>query len=285
MDWNVECESLGDVGTLVGKVYLRCAGWLWQRLQACQSILPGSGAEGGPHIFNTDSAILETQEPRKDLPCTATPVKPTLGFDLKFHAGYEVSIPLKELVGEQNLLTMIYRVTPENHKDEPVYMSQRVHVPEIDDNAHGDAYLQGSFDVGEGKYHVDWLMRDRTERVCSAFWDIDASLTPKDKPVALEIRPEHRIEHRYGAFQRRAAHRKGATGRRAERQSNYELRAAGLCGGGFASPGHQRSDFHSARYRARAAHRQVLDCRLQPSVAAGGVPAGRFNANRFPGVG
>jgi hypothetical protein len=154
-----------------------------------QTVLLGSGPAGVVNIINTDSAVLESQETRKDLPCNATPVKPVLGFDLKFHAGYEVNVPLKELAGTQNLLTMVYRVTPVNHPDEPVYMSQRVHVPEIDDNAHGDAYLQGSFDVGEGKYHVDWLMRDRTERVCSAFWDIDASVPAKDRPVTLEIPP------------------------------------------------------------------------------------------------
>jgi hypothetical protein len=154
-----------------------------------QSILPGSGPAGETHLFNTDAAVLESQEARKDLPCTATPVKPTLGFDLKFHSGYEVNVPLKELAGSQNLLTMIFRVTPADHKDEPVYMSQRVKVPEIEEGAHGDAYLQGSFDVGEGKYHVDWLMRDRAERVCSAFWDIDAVIPPKDKPVTLDIQP------------------------------------------------------------------------------------------------
>ena len=53
---------------------------------------------------------------------------------------------------------------------------------------------------GEGKYHVDWLMRDRTERVCSSYWDIDASLPPKDKQVALEIRPGEVTSDRHGAF-------------------------------------------------------------------------------------
>jgi hypothetical protein len=155
-----------------------------------QSILPGSGPAGETHLFNTDAAVLESQEARKDLPCTATPVKPTLGFDLKFHSGYEVNVPLKELAGSQNLLTMIFRVTPAGRKDAPVYLSQRVKVPDIEEDAHGDAYLQGNFDVGEGKYHVDWLMRDRTERVCSAFWDIDAVIPPKDKPVTLDIQPD-----------------------------------------------------------------------------------------------
>ena len=154
-----------------------------------QSILPGSGPAGETHLFNTDAAVLESQDPRKDLPCTSTSVKPTLGFDMKFHAGYEVSVPLKELAGMHNLLTMIFRVTPDAHKDEPVYMSQRVNVPEIEEDARGEAYLQGSFDVGEGKYHIDWLMRDRAERVCSAFWDIEAVVPPKDKPVTLDVPP------------------------------------------------------------------------------------------------
>jgi len=155
-----------------------------------QTVLQGSGPGDVVNIFNTDAAILESQEPRKDLPCVVTPVKAALGFDLKFHAGYEVSVPLKELVGTQNLLTMIYRVTPADHHDDPVYMSEHVNVPDINEDARGDAYLRGSFDLGEGKYHVDWLMRDRTERVCASFWDIDATLAPRDGPVTLDIAPD-----------------------------------------------------------------------------------------------
>ncbi len=156
---------------------------------SAQTLMRGSGPGGTVNIFNTDSAILESQEARKDLPCLLTPSKPTLGFDLKYHAGYEVSVPLKELAGTENLLTIVFRVTPENHKDEPVYFSQRVTVPPIEDDAKGDAYLQGSFDLGEGQYHVDWLMRDRSERVCSYFWDAEATLPTKDKQVVLEIAP------------------------------------------------------------------------------------------------
>src|SRR2546426_363282 len=42
-------------------------------------------------------------------------------------------------------------------------------------------------DAGEGKYHVDWLMRDRSERVCSHSWDAEATLPAKDKQMALDI--------------------------------------------------------------------------------------------------
>src|ERR1700684_1140817 len=59
-------------------------------------------SHGGANIFNTDLAVLEQDEQRKDLPCTVTPSKPALGFDLKFHAGYQVTVPLKELAGRED---------------------------------------------------------------------------------------------------------------------------------------------------------------------------------------
>jgi hypothetical protein len=154
-----------------------------------QTIMQGTGPGAVVRIFNTDAAVLESQDARKDLPCTVTPVKPSIGFDLKFHAGYEVTIPLRDLAGSENSLTMLFRVTPDNHKDDPVYFTMRYSVPTIEDGAKGDAYLQGSFDLGEGKYHIDWLMRDRSERVCSHFWDAEAALPVKDSQLALEVLP------------------------------------------------------------------------------------------------
>jgi len=133
--------------------------------------------------------VLEAQDVRKDLPCSVTPVKPVLGFDLRFHAGYEVNVPLKELAGNENKLTIIFRVTAGERKDEPAYFVQHVHVPSIEDEAKGDATLGGAFDLGEGSYHVDWLMRDRSERVCSFYWDSEATLPAKDKQIALEMAP------------------------------------------------------------------------------------------------
>jgi hypothetical protein len=156
---------------------------------SAQDLMPAASPGGMVRLFTTDAAILESQEARKDLPCTVTPSKPLLGFDLKFHTGYEVSVPLKELAGSENLLTMIFRVSPDGHPDDPIFFSQRVGVPAIDDDEHGPAYLQGEFNVGEGKYHVDWLMRDRSERVCSFHWDSEAVLPQKDKQMSLDITP------------------------------------------------------------------------------------------------
>jgi hypothetical protein len=151
--------------------------------------MPAASPGGTVRLFTTDAAILEAQDTRKDLPCTVTPNKPVLGFDLRFHTGYEVSVPLRELAGSENTLTMVFRVTPENHPDEPMYFSQRVAVPAIEEDEKGPAYLQGEFNVGEGKYHVDWLMRDRSERICSSHWDSEATLPPRDKQITLDIAP------------------------------------------------------------------------------------------------
>jgi hypothetical protein len=154
---------------------------------SAQNVIPASGPNGAVRTFSGDDAILESQDVRKDLNCTVEPIKPELGFDLRFHTGYEVTLPLKEVSGPENALTMIYRVTYAKDKNRPVYFSQHFTVPKIEDDARGDAYLEGTFDVGEGEYHVDWMMRDRSERVCSFFWDSTASLSQKDKDITLHI--------------------------------------------------------------------------------------------------
>ena len=141
---------------------------------------------GGPvRMFTTDAATLDIGEVRNDLPCTVEPIKPALGFDLKFHSGYDVSVSLKDLAGAENQLVMVFRVIPEGR--DPVEFVQRLNVPAIDENTRGQAVLKGLFDVGEGKYHVEWLMRDRSERVCTAFWDQEASLPARDREIALDI--------------------------------------------------------------------------------------------------
>jgi len=156
-------------------------------LSTARAQLP-MGPAAGVRMINTDMAVLEAGETRKDLPCTVTPAKTAqVGFDLRFHAGYDVSVPLKDLAGGENLLTILFRVLPDDHKDQPSYFVQRIRVPAIEEDSRGEATLQGFFDVGEGGYHVDWLMRDRSERVCSSYWNVEATLPPKDKNMQMAI--------------------------------------------------------------------------------------------------
>jgi hypothetical protein len=138
-------------------------------------------------LLPSDMAVLEQGETRKDLPCTVTDRKADLGFDLKFHSGFDVSVPMQELVGTGELLTVVFRVYPAAERAKQAYFVQHFNVPPIEEDAKGDATLQGGIDLGEGAYHVDWLMRDRSERICSSSWDVEAALPAKDKPMPLFI--------------------------------------------------------------------------------------------------
>ncbi len=152
-----------------------------------QVLLNTATTGGAIRLLNSDQAVLEAGENRDDLPCSVVNIKPILGFDLRFHSGYEVSVPMRELAGAENMLTILFRVSSLEPTGAPVYFIHRMKVPAIEDDAKGDAYFQGSFDIGEGKYKVEWLMRDRTERVCSSFWEVESSLPLKDKQVALSL--------------------------------------------------------------------------------------------------
>src|SRR5579883_93132 len=159
-------------------------------LPARSQILIKPAEPGDPvTILPSDMAIFESGEARKEIPCTVTPRKADLGFDLRFHAGYEVAVPLSEISGDGGLLTVVFRVRSGNDSEHPSYFVQHFNVPAVADDAKGDALLDGTVDLGEGSYHVDWLMRDRSEHICSSSWDLEAELNPKDKPIDLFLPP------------------------------------------------------------------------------------------------
>jgi len=144
---------------------------------------------GGTQIIGSDLAVLEAKEKRQDLACHVKPEKTFIGFDLRFHSNYDVELPLDEMEGRGNVLSVLFRVAPVERPNDAVYFSQRIRVPEIDDGAKGDAVLQGGFDLGEGKYTVDWLMRDAGERVCSDTWEVEASLERGERDIQPSLTP------------------------------------------------------------------------------------------------
>ena len=73
---------------------------------------------------------------------------------------------------------------------EPVHFIQRVPIPEIPERTTGAFNLHGEFELGQGSYHVDWLIRDSLGRYCSAHWDLRALLGPKDREVTVALPPQ-----------------------------------------------------------------------------------------------
>lgn len=157
---------------------------------AAQRVIAPEHAGGIVHIFPSDLAVLDAGQVRTDLPCSVTDPKPVLGFDLRFHIGYQATVSLAQLAGNGGELTVLFRVYPQGEEQKAKYFVQHFRVPPIQDDAKGDATLDGGVDVGEGSYHVDWLMRDRAERVCASSWDTEAKLGPKDQMPLFLARNE-----------------------------------------------------------------------------------------------
>ena len=154
-----------------------------------QSLLGGSAAGEPARLLPSDAAILESAEARRDFPCSLKPIAPELGFDLGFHSGYEVSIPVWQLAQAGSRLTAIFRVKSGSDPGTTTYFFQNWTVPQLDEGAGGTAHLRGSFILGEGQYQVDWLLRDQAERYCGARWDISAKRRGKDRAVELSLSP------------------------------------------------------------------------------------------------
>ena len=127
------------------------------------------------HIINSDMAVLRSGKIRDDLPCQVVPLPPKLGFDLQFLAGYRVSVPLKALAGSGDSLRMLFRILPLDGGNRYSYFLDRYNVPAIELDAEGEAVLAGQYVLGPGRYRVEWLMRNRAERVCAKNWEIETN--------------------------------------------------------------------------------------------------------------
>ena len=119
-------------------------------------------------------AELASDEHRVELPCQVAFDKPKLGFDLRFHSEYHLTLPLKAMADAGGWLQAAIRVTPARGSDHPVYLARRFVVPDVIPPRKGEASLSGGFDLGPGRYRVDWFLRDGRERVCSAHQDLEA---------------------------------------------------------------------------------------------------------------
>jgi hypothetical protein len=158
---------------------------LWSGALFAQVPIGSLRPDGERHLLPSTAAILDLREAKLSLPCSVKPVRPQLGFDLGFHTGYKVGIRLRDLAREGDVLTVVFRVIPNNNPNAVAYFQQKWNVPAIPENAEGEADLEGAFRVGAGDYRVDWLMRDGSERVCSAYWRFSVRLPEGPGPVAL----------------------------------------------------------------------------------------------------
>ena len=158
------------------------AGIAWTASGHSQTLIPGLSSGGSMRLLPTDLAVLESEEPRRDLPCVVTTLKPVLGFDFMFHTGYQVEVPIRELAGGGKELTVFFRVVAQDRPDNASNIVQNVPASALKERFRQDTFY-GTFTLGEGKYHVDWLVRDQRMRTCSMSWDLDTKLNSKDSQL------------------------------------------------------------------------------------------------------
>lgn len=106
-------------------------------------------------------------EPATPLRCSFEPERPKLHYDLQFHTGYSIVIPLSRTAGSEHELTVLLRVTPDGR--DPVYLSRTDALPNLPPMKF-EGELAGEFVLGEGAYAVDAIVRNGSGPLCSGKW-------------------------------------------------------------------------------------------------------------------
>ena len=122
------------------------------------------------HFHPSDHAILSGDTNRSDLGCRVEPLKPRLGFDLKYTAGFIVRVPAEAVAPTGDALRAIFRVKALESNEDPVYFQQLFPIPAESADPGSRAVFPARYVLGPGNYKVDWLMRNRKGTVCSAHW-------------------------------------------------------------------------------------------------------------------
>lgn len=137
----------------------------------------------GVRISREELAILDESKPRRDFPCTVRPTRPALGFDLRMHTGIQATfLPGYPLEKEGNLRAVL-RVTPAS--GESTFTAERTRVPKLEELRDKRLTATSGFAVGEGRYRVDWLLRDQAGGVCSTHLEVEAKLPRRARGVSL----------------------------------------------------------------------------------------------------
>ena len=121
----------------------------------------------------------------KRLTCSVFPIPPVLNFGLRLQSGYVFHLPVDQFTGSGHTLTVLTSITP-GLFGTPVYLLDRI---ELTANRPTDRVYTGggSFFLGEGGYHVVWLIVDDAGRSCRQTWDLDAALSREDSHLKLTI--------------------------------------------------------------------------------------------------
>jgi hypothetical protein len=123
----------------------------------------------------------------RPLRCEVIPIPARLSFSFRFQTGYVVRMPLKQYTGPGHHWNLLMRVTPEGGA-QPFYLGSYTRLRNVPKtNARGE--FGGAYQVGEGRYAVDWMLADDQNRVCRKTWKIEAKLDARERSLKLGMTP------------------------------------------------------------------------------------------------
>ena len=152
------------------------------------SLLIGSITAWGQNVIDPvrGAKLFALHAADRPLKCEVIPVPARLSFSFRFQTGYVARMPLKQYTGSGHHWNILVRVTPEGA--EPFYLGSFTRLRTIP-NTKAQGELGGVYQVGEGRYAVDWMLADDANRACRKSWKIEAKLDSKERGLKLGMLP------------------------------------------------------------------------------------------------
>ena len=123
----------------------------------------------------------------RSLRCEVIPVPARLSFSFRFQAGYVVRLPLKQYAGAAHHWNILMRVTPEGDA-QPFYLGSYARLRTVPKtNTPGE--FGGVYQLGEGRYAVDWMLADDENRACRKSWKVEAKLGARERSLKVGMNP------------------------------------------------------------------------------------------------
>ena len=141
-------------------------------------------------LVSCAAPLAADSETGREIRCRADKQDPILDFEFRFFTRYTLIIPVKDLVGPARTIHLSVDVTPLDLEGaEPVRFENETAIDAIPEDAGGKVEVNASFVTGEGRYHVNWQLKDSLGGHCSVEWTVQAKLGRREDAVRLTIAP------------------------------------------------------------------------------------------------
>ncbi len=165
-------------------------------MRAASLLLPFvllAGASAQELLTESSCSQLSTSFPklgrRSPLKFFLKTTRPWLNYAFRFQAGYSIDIPLSQFVGTGNSIRVVAQVAPAGGSGAPVCFVQSAELPAVSVGIKSEFHFAGGFFLGEGSYHIDLTVGDRSGRLSRQRLNITAARKGRQREVPLRLAP------------------------------------------------------------------------------------------------